>query len=704
MNRIFFTRSLPVLLLIVMPVRAEERTHDITVDDYFSIAVIATCAMSPDGSRVAYVEARWEAGAESRNSDLWVAPADGSRKPTRLTFDAAAESSPAWSPDGKYIYYAANYRRAGEKAAPYNGKSQVWRIRPDGGEPQAVTREADGVGWFELSRDGNALYYIVTEEAVAKEFKDLKSKYKTLEYGHGVDNFSQLWKLDLHSWRGEKLIDDRRVIRSAAVSPSGSRIAMFTTPSEPLLVNEGWSRLDIWNAETKKITSPPDKLWRADAPSPYGWLEGLAWSSDGKSLAFGMGFDGYPAEVFVAEWKEGDIRTRRLARPEGAFVRGDTLAWRGDTNDLCFLADLRAGRHLYCAMNVADGGQGKTLSLTEDDAVVGAFDFSDEGGRLAVVRSDTASPPEVYAGLCAIKEFTAQARGRFTALKPVTDANPQVRTWKLPQLSKVTWKAPDGAEVEGILELPPGYKSSDGPLPLIVELHGGPTDATPFCLIYWIYGRTLLPAKGYALLSPNYRGSTGYGDKFLTDLIGRENDIEVKDILAGVDAMVQQGIADPDKLGVMGWSNGGFLTNCLITQTTRFKAASSGAGVLDQFMQWGMEDTPGHVINYMKGYPWKAADAYLKGSPSVKLDKIKTPTLIHVGENDARVPAAHARTLYRALHHYLDVPAELVVYPGEGHGLMKQKHRKAKMEWDVAWFDRYVRGKSDSEKPKRNTD
>jgi dipeptidyl aminopeptidase/acylaminoacyl peptidase len=227
---------------------------------------------------------------------------------------------------------------------------------------------------------------------------------------------------------------------------------------------------------------------------------------------------------------------------------------------------------------------------------------------------------------------------------------------------------------------------------MVVEVHGGPTDATPLAFRFWGYGRVIFPARGYALLSPNYRGSTGYSDKFMTDLIGRENDVEVKDILAGVDAMAQRGVADPERLGVMGWSNGGFLTNCLITSSPRFKAASSGAGVLDQFMQWATEDTPGHVINYMRGLPWDKTEAYVKGSPAYRLNQVRTPTLIHVGEKDERVPAEHARALYRALREYLGVPSELLVYPDQPHGLGKASQRMAKMEWDLAWFDKYVRG------------
>jgi dipeptidyl aminopeptidase/acylaminoacyl peptidase len=181
----------------------------------------------------------------------------------------------------------------------------------------------------------------------------------------------------------------------------------------------------------------------------------------------------------------------------------------------------------------------------------------------------------------------------------------------------------------------------------------------------------------------------------MTDLVGRENDIEIEDILTGVEALVERGLADPDRLAVSGWSNGGLLTNCIITHTDRFKAASTGAGILDMVLQWGTEDTPGHVVNFMQGLPWQVPDAYRRASAVFGLAKVRTPTLIHVGGSDARCPPGHSRALYRALRHYLNVPTQLVVYPGEGHGLTTRENRAAKMEWDLAWFDRYLMGKQE---------
>ena len=567
----------------------------------------------------------------------------------------------------------------------------MWRVPRDGGPATPVTRVKDGVGLFDLARDAAALYYTTTEESVDKEWDDLRKKFKDLKYGHGVTDYSRVWKLDLVAWRTKKLVDEKRVISAMSVSPDQRRIAMITTPDEELIAHEGHSRVEVFDTVTEKVTIVTGDGWRSDHPSPFGWLDTVTWSSDSAAIAFAVSFDGYPTKVYVADGWDGNLSHRELTRPDGVFVNGPSLRWRDGSHDVCFIGDERARARVFAIRDVHDGKQGASQTLTSGDVVVSAFDFGPSGDPLAIVMGTTEHTPDL---------FLASTSGGYQRL---TNINPQVDTWKLPRLSIVSWEGADGAAVEGILELPPDHKPGT-PLPMIVEIHGGPTASTHYALRYWIYGRTLLAANGYAVLSPNYRGSTGYGDQFLIDLIGRENDVEVTDILRGVDAMVQRGIADPDKLGVMGWSNGGFLTNCLITTSDRFKAASSGAGVLDQVIQWGIEDTPGHVINYMQGLPWAVTDKYRAGSPLYNLHKVRTPTLIHVGEHDQRVPAAHARTLYRALRHYLKVPVELIVYPDEGHGLTTYQHRKAKMKWDLAWFARYPLGDSAEKEPQAGND
>ncbi len=683
-----------LLALMVLPQLAlaggVARDHQIVADDYFSIGVVTGCAFSPDAKQVVYTELRWEPPADKRNLDLWIVDRD-SKAFNRLTFDSAADGNPTWSPDGQWIYFTSSRKQGDGSEAPYNGKTQLWRIRPDGTGLFPVTRLKDGVDDYELSADGAVLYYVVSEKGTEEEWKDLRETHDHITYGHGVVEFSQVWKLDLNTWKSEKLIDEERVIGDLAVSPDQSRIAMITAPTNELISNEGRSRVDIYDTQTEKMTTLEDQLWRKDAPSPYGWLESLAWAGHSKSLAFQVSFDGYPSEILVARFSSESPAVQKLTRPNQVTVSPGHMEWLGDSDSLCFMGEDHARARVYCITGIKDGKQGSMRVLTPGDVAVKSFHTAKSGSDIAAVMSTVSHPPDVFAA--AIKPEAEPA------LKRLTHSNRQVDTWKIPLIKTVSWKGWNGDDVQGILELPPEYKDGDGPLPMIVEIHGGPTAASLLEFRFWIYGRVLMASRGYAVLSPNYRGSTGYGDQFLTELVGHKNDRDVVDILTGVDAMVASGIADPDRLGVMGWSNGGYLTNCLITTTDRFKVASSGAGVFDVVLQWAAEDTPGHVINFQEGFPWNKPAEMQAASPLYRADKITTPTIIHVGENDPRCPPAHSKALFRALHEYIKTPTELVVYPNTGHSPTTYKNRKAKLDWDMGWFDKYLPVTPDDTKP-----
>ena len=679
---------LPILALYCIfslnTLRADEpvRDHDICIDDMETLATITGCVVSPDGKYVAFTDFRWRPESDRRDLDIWVASTAGDDV-RRLTFESPMDGSPQWSPDSQWIYFTS--ARGDDDEPPYNGKKQVWRVSLDGERLVPVTRFEKGVSSYELSSDGRTLYYAKNRDQNDDEWKDLRAKHKdVIDYSHGQRTVSEIWKLDLRNWRTEKLVDEKQYIHAFHVSPDEKRIVMHVTFDDQLITNEGWSYVDVYDAATKKVTRLDDELYRADAESPHGWIEDIAWSPDSQALAYTVGWDGYPNELIIAEFKGDEIKQRKLDRPHDGMTITGSLRWRPGSRELCFLGEFHACQHVYGVADVRGGKQGTLSQLTPGAIQVGAFDFSEKGGKLVISYCDMAHMYDLY---------RVEAPGDY---KQITDMNPQMKTWKMPQISIVSWKAPDGEMVEGILELPYGHDpEKDGALPMVLELHGGPTASTLSGFRFWCYGRTLMAAEGYALLSPNYRGSTGYGDKFLTDLVGHENDIEVKDILAGVDAMVERGIANPDKLGLMGWSNGGYMTNALITHTQRFKAASSGAGISDMMIQWGLEDTPGHVVNFMRGLPWQSPEAYHKASPLWDYGKVTTPTLIHCGGADSRVPLPHSQVLYRALHQYTHVPCMLLVYPDQGHGLGKLSMRKAKMEWDLAWFKKYLLGEGE---------
>lgn len=662
-------------------VRGEEpaRTHDVVVADYFTLASVAQVAVSPDGRSVVYAKERWNPPSDDRLVELWIDALEGG-SPRRLTSEHSHFRDVKWGADGRSLYFLGDRKKPGAKEPPFDGGTQVWSMSLEGGEPQAVTRAAEGVAAYDLAADGAIFYTTERSVPLADAFAALRAKHPA-EYGHAPRKVSMLHRHDLKSGAATEVDDEPRYIREFAVSRDGAKAALVTAEDDRAVTLAGRSRIEILDLATGKSTPLPDATWRAEAPSPFGRLESLAWSPDGGRLAFHVGFTGFPAEIVVVRWKDGAPQATRLPRAEPLSVRESDapLQWRND-DELLYLAERRGWGELRSA-RFREGNVAADVALVSGERVVGGFSFAGEAG--VAVFGDADSFPEVYAST------------RFASGRPTTDLNPQTAAWKLPQVEHVVWKGARGDEVGGVLELPPDFKKGK-PLPLIVSLHGGPTTATTADLQFDPYdARCLFAARGYAVFCPNYRGSTGYGDAFQTALVGNENGIEVEDILLGVDELVRRGVADPERLAVLGWSNGGYLTNCLIARTTRFKAASSGAGILDNALQWGTNDLPSHTTALKKGTPWERRDAYTAASPSYRLGAVRTPTLIHAGGDDPRCPPGHGRMLFRALKDFGagDVPTELVVYPGEPHVLAKYSHTRAKMEWDLAWFHRYVLGK-----------
>ncbi|MCZ6689821.1 MAG: S9 family peptidase [Planctomycetota bacterium] len=676
---IFLTVGIAVLgcALASVPVRGDEekRTHTVTLDDYFTVGYLSEVSASPDGKAAAFVLGRWQEELDRRNSDIWITGAEEAR---RLTWTDASERSVSWHPNGRELFFIR----------PHKKKDQVWRMPIDGGEARPITSAKEGVGGYRITHDGKSIFYTSREKATIGEWDWFKKKYEKLTYGSGSWKLGRLWRQDLEGkGEPEKIAEGDYHIGSFDVTRDGNRIAFVKTPDPRLIRLEGWSEIMILDVTTKELTKVPDELWRAQAASPYGWLEGPDWSADGGALAFTVSWDGYPTEIFVAHTSgPGDLAVRQLPRPDGPEISGGTARWVGDSRDLLFHAQLRTRARVYRRAGISGpDDQGSVAVVTPDSGHTDAFSVSADGGALFTAQTLPQLPQEIYVQ-------TLPGGGAPSSPRRLTNLHPSVSTWILPETRVITWKGWNGDDVEGVLSLPAGYDGKE-PLPTAVMIHGGPGSSSLSVFHYWLSSPVpLYTAKGWAVLRPNYRGSIGYGDKFHKELLGHKNDRDVADINAGIDWLIEQGIADPERLAVNGWSNGGSLTNWLVVSSPdRFKAAASGAGVADFLFQFGLEDTPGHVVNYSGGFPWEKWELMMKRSPLVHANLVKTPVLFLVGSGDARVPAAHARAFHRSLT-YVGVPTELVVFPGEGHGLSKMKHRRAKIELELAWFEKYVLG------------
>lgn len=673
-----------VLLALTSAAAAQEpaRTHAITLDDYFTLAGVSQLAVSPDGKKVAYAEARWDRADDARKSDLWVL--DDLRQMSsgrRLTFDRANDRSPKWGDNGQAIYFLGNRKRAGETKPPYDGSTQVWRISPTGGDVTPITRVDGGVTHYDVAAGGAYLFYSVDKTHHDEDdFAKLRAKTKA-DYGHGVRKVSEVHRLNLRSWRTEKVVDETRYVREFSASEDGRRLGLITAFDDTVIKSEGESRVDVWT-EGGKVVTPPTAAYRAKASTPNAWLGDVEWSADGKRFAFCLIFDGHPAEVVVGSESAAGWDVALLERQGWEVVGygralGTPIQWIG--NDELLVQTEKAGRVAVRAVSLTKTVR-HALPANLPDNVLACVPVDDDASTVVTISGGLSMPVVMKHG----------GKGGVTLLDP----NRQTAAWKLPTVKHVTWKAADGTEVGGVLELPQDYKPGTK-LPLVVGIHGGPTTSTKDAVEFDPHnGRLYFAVNGYAVLFPNYRGSTGYGDAFVRGLIGHENEVEVNDIIAGVQHLVKEGIADGDRVGVMGWSNGGYLTNCLITRKElpfKLRAASSGAGIVDTVSEWGFNDEPAYAKVFKKGHPWESPELYKKTSPTYGLGNVTTPTLIHVGGNDVRCPPGHSRMLYRALKEYVNVPTELIEYPGEPHGLTKMTHRRAKMEWDLAWFEKYLK-------------
>jgi len=678
-------------------------------------------AVSPDGTWMLYALSTPDWKEAKRQSDIYlVSMAKGVADTRQLTYTKEKnESNPTWAPDGKSFVFASN--RDATTPATTN---QLYVMRPDGGEARRITDAKDGVGLFSFTRDG-----------------------KWLVFAGGKADEQQLWALpaaNLDSGKATAVTKHTTAIRWWKFSRD-SRTLYFTA-SDTLDTDEKKRIEKKFDVKIRNQAEPVQHLWSMDIATrqtkrltggtEYS-VDGVTLSDDGKWIGFrgtqndryfrGTLEAGLVSDLYLLETASGAIErltnnkeisesnlsfapdgktiafsasndftyfrdTRVYLRDVGA--KGQTFreigdAWDGDANVGFWSADSKAiffndGVKATSQLLSIDVASGAVKQITNMKAQIGV-QRDEESGALMIQYSDPTTPPSAYT----VKTIDALTdRGRWVRL---TNPNPQVEALALGAEEEIMWKSKDGRMVGGVLIKPVGYQPGTK-YPLIVAIHGGPASAD-LLSFNGGYGAQVYAGAGYAVLMPNYRGSTNYGEKHRIEIAGDYFTKGYDDIMTGVDNLIAQGIVDGTKLGVLGWSAGGHWSNWILTHTDRFKAVSTGAGTMNWISMYAESDVQRNRQYYMGNkLPYDDFDGYWRQSPLKYIKNAKTPTMIHVVQGDPRVPRPQSEELHMALKR-LGVPTEFFVYPGDTHGIPDPRNQLVKSMAEFTWMEKWVLGK-----------
>jgi dipeptidyl aminopeptidase/acylaminoacyl peptidase len=653
-----------LLLAFLLPLyavrgQAGEKLRPMTVDDIMKVRYLMETALSPDGTQVLYAVSEADLKQGRYNTDLWMVPFAGGT-PVKLTNAPGRDDTPRWSPDGKKVGFVSDR----------DGKPQIWLISPTGGEATKLTDSKTGMRDFAWSPDGTQIAYTAREPDTEAEAKRKKDKAEVIVVGK--EKMDHLYVIPAGGGASRQLTHGNFSVLNFSWAPDGKQIAYAAAPS-PRAEDVFRSDLYVLPAAGGKPRTLVKRAGMDHLPK---------WSRDGKTIAFISG-DGN------ADWLENTAVC--LVPAEGGTPRNvsqkfdgriGSCEWAADGETIYFAANYRATRQLFALSPQT----GDVRPLTSGDRLHDGYSLSRDGRRIAFLIEDPTTPREVYAS--SLPELRPQR---------LTTTNPQLGGIALGKVESFRWKSFDGLQIEGLLIRPVGYKAGTR-YPLLTYLHGGP--ALQFAHGFSVYPPGpmqgsrypvhVLAGQGYAIFCPNPRGSASYGRKFRLANVRDWGGGDYKDILSGVDHLIAQGLADPERLGVMGWSYGGYLTSWVITQTNRFKAASAGAGVTNLSSMYGETDIPTFLERYFKGLPWNERELYARHSPMTHVGNVKTPTLIQHGEKDERVPLAQSQELYAALKRN-GVPVEFVIYPRQSHNPTEPRLQVDVLRRNVEWFNRWLK-------------
>ncbi len=679
--------SLALLSMVPRTASAQTTTSSVpSIDQALESQTASGAALSPDGKWVVYEVSRtnWKDNAFER--DLWIADREGHAH--ILTAQMKSSSGAQWSPDGRWIAFGSN--RPGQVVETKADSRQIYVIDPMGGEARQVTKLEDGVDGFEWGPDSKTIAFTTTDPQ-SKAEKDRVERYGEYSVIDGDERMTHLWTVDVtaapaaasagSSGNKEKgaatppfgVPEAKRLtegdsfsVQGFSWSPDGSKIA-FGASKDGELKNGGTATVYVVSVADKKVT----KLVTTPGPNsdPH-------FSPDGTQVAF-VTADG--AQYFFYANQKIAVVPVTGGTPKVVSGSFDEDARLLDWSDkgIYFAALKKTAAHLY-RLNVATGAMEQVTH--PDDVVASGFSFSKDFAEVAYRAALPNAGGEIY-----IASTSSGAPVRVTHLD---DA---MKGYTLARREVVSWKSGDGTTVEGILEKPANFDPKKK-YPLLVVIHGGPTGVDqPIANPDRYYPVELFVQKGALVLRPNYRGSAGYGAAFRALNVRNLGVGDYADVISGVDYLIAQGFVDKDRVGSMGWSEGGYISAFITTSSDRFKAVSVGAGISDWMTYYVNTDITPFTRQYLKATPWDDPEIYKKTSPIAYVAKAKTPTLIQQGDRDRRVPVPDSYELRQALEDK-GVPVKMVLYHGFGHPIDKPKQQRAVMEENLDWFAHYIWG------------
>jgi dipeptidyl aminopeptidase/acylaminoacyl peptidase len=657
-----FFRILPAALLVALgSLPAQDRW---TTELSLRVQAVGGVIPSADGSLVTYTQTRHviEEERSEQVSQVFLAKSAGSWR-RQLTFGEKSATAPSFSPDGRFVYFRS----------ARTGEMNIWRIPVDGGEAQPVTAWKGDIGEYAISPDGKWLAFAGVAERPEEELdKKQKRDFRVIDAN---PKNHLIWLIPAAPQQDKaaaprRLTDPSRHVALLDWAPDSRTIVFEHRPSPS---EDVWTQADISEVDVESGTESVLVATRGAESQPR-------YSPDGRYVAFVQTPERarWPGEARLAllTRKDGSVRQLAATRDE----RPNLLGWDPASSQLYF-AEMWHTRSALYAMPV--DGSPKPLYEPRKGTFYAGYGpnahLNTKGDLLGLAQESSDEAPEGF-----VMKLPAGAPVR------VSDANTGLPKPPIGETKAVRWKAKDGLDVEGLLTYPVGYRQGTK-YPLILNIHGGPANyfSETFLGKAGIYPLAAFAERGYAILRPNPRGSGGYGKAFRFANVNDWGGKDYEDIMAGVNHVIAMGIADPDRMAVMGWSYGGFMTSWVITQTQRFRAAVIGAAVTDLWSFTGTSDIHGFLPDYFEGEPWQVFDSYRKHSPMSYVKGVRTPALILHGEADERVPISQGYEYYNALKRQ-GTDVQMVVYPRTPHGPQEPKFIEDIMQRHLAFVEKHV--------------